>query len=442
MSNNTTQWALSDVQSRWFDAARARINPERLKRLTRELTGIHSPTGAERQAGQFLVQYLRSVGLDAQYQPVDEGSGNCIARLGGTGVGASLMLYAPIDTHLEATAEADIPWVGPSLRADMLPTPLETNDLVIGLGASNPKSMLCTLIEAATAVRESGVTLKGDLILASCGGGMPWLVPHRHMNGVSSGVKYMLDHGLRPDCGIIFKPGDEVYFEHPGMCWFKISIRGSLGYSGLPRGIPGFRSSIVPAARVILALEKWLIDYPNRHESIQVRPEGWIAAIRAGWPEKPAFPSATAEIFLDIRTNPDQTCASVLEELQEFLRGLCLDDAALEIECELYASCEASRTDPKHWIVQSAQRAWEARHGKPYPGAPRASGQTDAATLCRLGIPLVRVGYPFAVNMPSEYADGLGGMGVARISDLIGPCESVIYSIIDTCTRDRHELDL
>ena len=151
---------------------------------------------------------------------------------------------------------------------------------------------------------------------------------------------------------------------------------------------------------------------------------------------------ALTEIYLDARTNPDQTCASVHEELSAFLRQLAHVDPTLQVECELFATCEASRTNPSHWIVQSARRGWEDRHGRAYPGAPLASGQTDAATICRLGIPLVRVGYPFAVNMPPQFAEGLGGMGVARISDLMGPCQSVIYTIIDTCSRSRGELDL
>ena len=442
MPNSSQDLSLSAVQRGWYDSACANINGERLRRLTHALTAIHSPTGAERAACQYLTSHLQSLGFEAHYQPVDEGSGNCIARLRGSGGGATLMLYAPIDTHLDAEAAIDVPWVGPALRADMLPQAIDDGDLVIGLGASNPKSMLSTLIEAATAVRNSGAQLKGDLIIATCGGGMPWLAPTRHHNGISSGVSFMLSHGEQPDCAVIFKPGDEVYYEHPGMCWFRISVLGTLGYAGLPRGIPGFRSSIVPAAKVTLALEQWLIEYPDRHQSTQVRPEGWISALRSGWPDKPAFPSATTEIYLDVRTNPDQTCASVRAELSAFLRQLVHEDPTLQIECELFATCEASRTRPTHWIVQSALRGWEDRHGKPYPGAPLASGQTDAATICRLGIPLVRMGYPFAVNMPPEYAEGLGGMGVARISDLIGPCQSVIYTIIDTCTRERGELSL
>jgi acetylornithine deacetylase/succinyl-diaminopimelate desuccinylase-like protein len=433
------EFPFSAQRREWFESAKAHISAQRLQRLLASLTDIHSPTGKERQASEFMVSHLRDAGLQARYQPVTDSSGNCIAHVKGAGGGASLMLYAPIDTHLDANETVDLPWVGPELRADMRPVAQISDDLVIGLGASNPKSMLCTLVEAILAVLESGAKLRGDLILATCGGGMPWLT---RGSGISSGVKHMLSQGPRPDCGIIFKPGDEVYFEHPGMCWIKVVIHGTMGYAGLPRGIPGFRSSIVPAANVVVALEKWLREYPDRHQSVQVRPEGWISAVRSGWPEKPAFPSAATEVYIDLRTNPDQTCESAYEELRQFLRALTAREPDLEITSEMYATCEASRTESQHWIVRSARRGWEERYGKPYPGAPLMSGQTDAATICAMGVPLVRIGYPFAVRMPEKFAEGLGGMGVARISDLIGPCESVIYSVIDTCTRLRGEMGL
>lgn len=432
----------NSTQRSWFEQARANIKPERLQQMIEDLTAIHSPTGAEREASEFMVDYMRSVGIDTYYQPVSETSGNCIGRIKGSGEGPTMMLYAPIDTHLDANPGLDIPWVGPELRNDMVPGRKSDGDLVIGLGASNPKSMLCTLVEAATAVLESGAELKGDLIIATCGGGMPWIVKDRQNAGVSNGVSYMLSHGVSPDFGVIFKPGDEVYYEHPGMCWFKVTVKGSLGYSGLPRGIPGFRSSIVPAARLILELEEWLAEYPESHQSHQVRPEGWIAAVKSGWPEKPAFPSAATEIYIDIRTNPDQKNADLQAEFDRVMKEIVAKDGDIKAEWEMYASCQASRTDPEHWIVQSATRAWEETHAEAYPGAPQTSGQTDAATITQLGIPLARLGYPFAVDTPEEYSDGLGGMGVARISDLIRPCESVVYSILDSCTRSREEVGL
>lgn len=442
MNTKSGKVEFNSAQRAWYDSARAQIKPKRLHQMIEDLTAIHSPTGAEREASEFMVEYMRSVGIEAYYQAVTETSGNCIGRIKGSGEGPTMMLYAPIDTHLDADPELDIPWVGPELRDDMLPGRKSDGDMVIGLGASNPKSMLCTLVEAATAVLESGAELKGDLIIATCGGGMPWAVANRHNAGISNGVSHMLSHGISADFGVIFKPGDEVYYEHPGMCWFKVTVKGSLGYSGLPRGIPGFRSSIVPAAQLILELEQWLIKYPESHQSEQVRPEGWIAAVRSGWPEKPAFPSAATEIYLDIRTNPDQSNAQLSAEFDSVMKTILGKHAGIEAEWEMYVSCQASRTAPDHWVVKSATRAWEETHGEDYPGAPQTSGQTDAATITQLGIPLARLGYPFMIDTPEEYSDGLGGMGVSRVSDLLRPCETVVYSILDSCTREREDVGL
>src|SRR3954470_20359010 len=96
---------LSAEQRTWFESASALIDTERLYRLNRELTAIHSPTGRERAASEYMVRYLGDIGLEATYQPMGELSGNAIGRIRGSGGGPSLLLYAPIDTHLEATSD-------------------------------------------------------------------------------------------------------------------------------------------------------------------------------------------------------------------------------------------------------------------------------------------------------------------------------------------------
>ena len=347
MDQKTDKHQLSAEQRQSYEAACAKINPDRLKHAVCDVTGIHSPTGAEREASEFMVDYMHSVGIDAFYQPVNEMSGNCVGYVKGTGEGPSLMLYAPIDTHIEADPNVDIPWVGPELRADMLPHSYIEGDTVFGLGASNPKSMLCTLTEAVTCIVEAGIELKGDLIVATCGGGMPWFVPERDNYGISSGVMHMLSHGIAPDFGIIFKPWDEVYYEHPGMAWFKVTTWGTMGYAGIPRGVPGFRSSIVPAAKVIFDLEQWLSEYPDKHESAQIRGEGWISAVRSGWPEKPAFPSAATEIYLDVRTTPDQTNADIEAEFSAVMKDIVARHDDVDAEWEMYVSCPGFAHQPR-----------------------------------------------------------------------------------------------
>lgn len=435
---------LNEQQRSWFDAACNKIDSERLKELVYDLTDIHSPTGNEKEASQFLANYMENAGMKARYQAVNEQSGNCIGRIPGNGDGANLLLYAPIDTHLDGEADIDVPWVGPRLRADMIPSAEIRGDTVIGLGASNPKSMIASLTEAANCIVDAGIPLNGDVIVGSAGGGMPWVSEERNHTGISSGVMHMLSHGVTADMGVIFKPWCEVYYEHPGMAWFKVTTWGTMGYAGIPRGTPGFDSSIVPAAKLILELEEWLAAYPDRHTSEQIKPEGWIAAVRSGWPDKPAFPGAACEIYIDLRTNPYQTMAEIETEFSQAMRDILKKHPDIKADWEMYVSCQGSLTDPEHWVVKSAVRSWEEVNGKAYPGAALMSGQTDAATICQLGIPLARIGYPYIgeKEMPEEFAEGLGGMGVAFIPDLIDPIRQIIFIIIDSCTRSRDELNL
>ncbi|HXH10020.1 MAG TPA: acetylornithine deacetylase, partial [Alphaproteobacteria bacterium] len=278
---------LSAEQRQWLQQAVSLVDEGRMRAFNRAITDIHSPTGGEREASEWLVAHMRDIGLDAFYQPLDERSGNAVGRLLGSG-GPSLLLYAPIDTHLRADPEEDVPWVGPELRPDMVPKAyIADNGDVIGLGAANPKGMVTALMEAVRCVRRAGVPLRGELILAFAGGGMPVMPapgePRRN-HGLSSGVIYMLSHGVAADFAIICKPGWAAAWEEVGLCWFKVTVRGQMGYAGMTRTFPNFRNAIVHAATFVLALEEWLPKYQARNTSGLCAPQGAIAAIRGGWP--------------------------------------------------------------------------------------------------------------------------------------------------------------
>jgi len=96
---------LSPEQQAWYDKACAAVNKERLRQLNLDLVNIHSPTGAEKEASEFMQQYMAKMGMKARYQPVNDLSGNAIGELNGSGEGATMLLYAPIDTHLEGNED-------------------------------------------------------------------------------------------------------------------------------------------------------------------------------------------------------------------------------------------------------------------------------------------------------------------------------------------------
>jgi acetylornithine deacetylase/succinyl-diaminopimelate desuccinylase-like protein len=220
-------------------------------------------------------------------------------------------------------------------------------------------------------------------------------------------------------------------------------VHGTLGYAGIPRGTPGYRDSVVAAADIIKEVEAWIPVYTARNTSGEIAPEGHIAAVRAGWPERPAFPSATAEIFLDLRCNPRTSPAEVKAQFAEAMREIGRRYPAIEVDWNMFGAYAGGATDINNWIVQSTRRGWERVQGRPHGDPPKLGGQTDGALIRRLGIPCARIGFPWPPrNCPDEFKQGLGGMGVAWVPDLMKSARAIMYAVIDTLTRSRPELGL
>jgi acetylornithine deacetylase/succinyl-diaminopimelate desuccinylase-like protein len=316
-------------------------------------------------------------------------------------------------------------------------------DWIYGLGSSNPKAMVASLLEVATTLIESDTPLIGNLNVGFADGGMPVTIPQRDNAGMSHGVFHLLNRGMAPDFAIIMKPWNWVYHEEPGMGWFKVQVKGTLGYAGVPRGLPAFRSSVVPAATVILELEQWLIAYAEKNRSGDIYPHGWIAGVRGGWPERPAFPSAVTEIFFDVRISPRTTPGEVKAQFEAFMLDLAHRFPDIDCDWEMYGSTPGGTTDPANWIIQSCRRGWEQIEGKAYSTPDPLGGQTDGAALRRLGVPTARIGWPWpAEGSPEPIAEGLGGMGATYVPDLMPCLEKILYACIDTLMRPRAELGL
>ncbi|MNZ95207.1 hypothetical protein D3C78_1143420 [compost metagenome] len=194
---------------------------------------------------------------------------------------------------------------------------------------------------------------------------------------------------------------------------------------------------------MIQELEQWIIDYAERNTSGVVKPHGWIAGVRGGDPERPAFPSAVTEIFFDVRVNPRTSPAEVRAQFAEFVRALQAQRPELDLDWEMYGSVPGGTTDPENWIVQSCKRGWEHIEQRPHGQPEFLGGQTDGAALRRYGVPTARIGWPWpAQGAPLPVAEGLGGMGATYIPDLLPCAHKIMYALIDTLTRPRHELGL
>jgi acetylornithine deacetylase/succinyl-diaminopimelate desuccinylase-like protein len=432
---------LSEEQHSWLRDAWKAVKEDDIEDLDRTLVSIPSPTGQERAVAEFLVQHMEGEGLEGIYQTIDDEQGNAVGRIRGSGEGADLLLYAPTDTAFSGDADEEVPWIGDSIRADLAAHGVVKDDYVIGLGAENPKAFVTCVVAAAIAIKRAEIPLKGSLLVGLGAGGMPTNRrpgQKRSNAGQGNGCSFMLEQGVRGDFAILAKPGYAVSWEEVGLCWFRVRVRGRLGYTGIRHIVP-YKNPIVDAATVIAGLEEWFPRYSARHTSGLVAPQGSIGAIRGGWTHKPAFVPAVTELYVDIRVSPRSDPLQVKRELGEALAEIRDKHPGLEVEHDMILSIPGTRTDPGNWIVQSLMRAWEHREDKPHTPITGTSGATDAAILRARGIPTARLGLPRTPPHPDYPGFSMGAATPAAMKRLT---ECLIYSVIDTCTRDRAAVGL
>ena len=70
------------------------------------------------------------------------------------------------------------------------------------------------------------------------------------------------------------------------------------------------------------------------------------------------------------------------------------------------------------------------------------SGATDVNVLRAWGVPVARLGFPPLELPPGMRGDLASWMGTVRVDNMQKLIKCLIYSIIDTCTRDVQEVGL
>ena len=140
------------------------IDRDRLVDWASRAIGIPSFTGSEEAMALFMADTFEELGLQVQWQQVEEGRANVLGTLSGAGGGPSLMFNGHMDTSYSGRE----PWLRnvPGFQ----PEAFVRDDRLYGLGISNMKGALACYVEALRALQDAGVRLRGDVLVAAvCG---------------------------------------------------------------------------------------------------------------------------------------------------------------------------------------------------------------------------------------------------------------------------------
>ena len=412
------------------------INRNELARLGCDLTSISSPTGQEKAIAEFILAWFEANGFKAVRQEVEPDRPNAVGILKGDGTGLSLGFNGHTDTSYTGTS-ADLRMVA-NIEPEAELKGRIVGDKVQGLGISNMKGGLAAFMIAGKALKQSGIRLKGDVVLAAVVGEIsrtpigPW--QGQEYRGEGIGTRHLLAHGMHTDYAVCCDGSDlNIVWTQTGVVQVKITAFGQ------PEAAWGTKRSqyrmeeknaIVKMTKIIDAIEQWGEQFEQTYvydsPTGPLLPKINIGAIEGGAPYRPNYFPGVCSIYVDVRMPPQVRPVAVKHGIEQALNAL-----GIGYEMDVYRSLlghEGKKVEP---LVRAVEEIHQYLFGqKIKPESPdRASIWTDTNVYNEIGIPAIKIG-PRGRRISARNEE-------IEIEVMLKAAQIYALIALDICTRER-----
>jgi acetylornithine deacetylase/succinyl-diaminopimelate desuccinylase-like protein len=365
------------------------IDRRSLVETASDLVNISSPTGEEHGMAEHLARVFHDMGLQVQWQEVEEGRPNVLATWRGAGGGKTLMFNGHMDTSYSGRE----PWLA---GRGFQPEARVEGDYLYGLGISNMKGALACYVEAVRALQAAGVRLRGDVLIAAVVGEIEktqWGDEFRgkEYRGYAAGSRHLVTHGGVADMCVLGEPTEQrIVLGHYGSIWMRLSTRGPFVHTAFSGGRTE-ENSIVRMREVIGAVLEWIPDWQARTSYGGKPGVVNIGSLRGGFPWRVSRTPSRTDLFLDVRVPPTMPMAEARTALGDWVRELQGRFPDYGLDWEIYVTAPGAEIDGDHELVQAIDES----HTEVYGAAPERDTVrwfSDASVLTRYGIPTVNYG--------------------------------------------------
>jgi acetylornithine deacetylase/succinyl-diaminopimelate desuccinylase-like protein len=328
------------------------------------------------------------------------GSNPAAARANG-GIG-SLLFYAHLDT---VPAGDERNWRFPPFSATVA-----EDGHMYGRGVKDCKLGMASALAAASALRDAGITLSGDLFIVT---------PCDEETGGHLGIASMIDAGWLDGIeACIFGEGmpEQLTIGAKGGIELRVTVRGKSAHtSRKDMGV----NAILQAAAVVQAIEAIRFDDCTEHPVV---PGGPIASVNliSGDFKLNVVPD-TCTLDVGLRFPPSYTADQVLAHVQRTIDDLRAqpEHRDLDVEISILAVMRPYAMDPNQPVVQALGMAVESVTGK----APAARGMVASSDACwiYLDAHIPTVNFSFgneSAHLPNEWVDVEGYIANSKASAL------------------------
>ena len=384
-----------------------RIDERRLVELALRLVSTPSFTGSEQSAAELMRDELADLGLRVQWQQVEDERANVLGTWEGSGGGPTLMLNG----HLDTSYSGHEPWLQgiPGFQ----PAGFERDGRIYGLGISNMKGALCSYVEAVRALQETGVRLKGDLMIACVAGEIEKAqqgeAQGAEFRGYATGSRHLVTHGGAADFCILGEPTEnKLVLAHFGALWVRLSTTGPFVHTAFSEGRRD-ENSIIRMRDVLDQVLEWLPTWELEMSYEGVRGIANVGAIQGGFGWRASRTPHRTDLFLDLRVPPGVPMAEARRKALAFARSL-------RVDAEVYVSAPGAEIDRSSPVVAAVGEAHAEVFGSP-PETDITRWFSDASVLSRYGIPTLN--YGTSSGLPdAELGENLEIAGLVRTAEV------------------------
>ena len=392
------------------------VNRDRLVEWASKAISIPSFTGSEEEMGRFVEQTLEKLGLQVQWQQVEEGRANVLGTLSGTGGGKALMFNG----HLDTSYSGREPWLAhvPGFQ----PEPFVREGRLYGLGISNMKGALACYVEAVRALLDAGVRLQGDLLVAAVCGEIEKAqygdAQGAEFRGYATGTRHLVTHGGLADMCVLGEPTEEkVVLGHFGSLWLRISTQGNFIHTAFSEGKRD-QNSILRMGEVMDAVLEWIPSWEDDPENSYGGAKAIVnvGALQGGFGWRVSRTPHRTYLFLDVRVPPTKPMPVARREVLEMVRGLTERFPEYGIEGDVYVTAPGAEIAEDHPLVAAIDES----HAQVFGSSPERDVTrwfSDASALTRYGVPTVNYGTSSGL-LDTEYGENLEIEGLVRMANV------------------------
>ncbi len=392
------------------------VNRDRLVEWASKAISIPSFTGSEEEMGRFVELTFKELGLQVQWQQVEEGRANVLGTLSGAGGGPALMFNGHMDTSYSGRE----PWLAhvPGFQPD----PFVREGRLYGLGISNMKGALACYVEAVRALLDAGVRLQGDLLVAAVCGEIEKAqygeAQGAEYRGYASGTRHLVTHGGLADMCVLGEPTEEkVVLGHFGSLWLRISTQGNFIHTAFSEGKRD-QNSILRMREVLDAVLEWIPSWENDPENSYRGAKAIVnvGALQGGFGWRVSRTPHRTDLFLDVRVPPTKPMPVARSEVLEMVRGLAERFPEYGVEGDVYVTAPGAEIAEDHPLVTAIEESHSQVFGSP-PERDVTRWFSDASALTRYGVPTVNYGTSTGL-LDTEYGENLEIDGLVRMANV------------------------